>query len=312
MDALETVTSSFDVDTILGVSVLPGGSADCYLVCTVSGSYVLKQTGRADFLQVINRMAQTMNEQGYRQARVIRTKSGCLLTAEGYALLEFIPGEVPDTLSDAQSGAVLQYLGGFNRALSTVAVASNELQNGSVWDKAKSLDFLCQELASSEGLKALDAAGASLLLRANAALCQQAARLERVPKQLVHSDLGPGNIVFQGPDVYSIIDFTPEYEHPLYSLAQFLYWTRFHPQGNTTSAGLRSALTIYYHGDEKLAGQDLNLLLLYLLKASLFRVVGPLLQMQEAGTVNPQRLHKRLAVLRTVLELQQPSRPVLR
>ncbi len=98
------------------------------------------------------------------------------------------------------------------------------------------------------------------------------------------------------------IDFTPDHEHELYSLAQFLYWTRFYPDADASLGGIQSALLVYYQ-DAAAAEANLELLLLYLLKASLFRVVGPLLQMQESGAINSQRLNKRLVALRTTLSL---------
>ena len=44
------------------------------------------------------------------------------------------------------------------------------------------------------------------------------------PAQLVHGDVGPGNIIFSGDRVVTIIDFTPHEATEVYALCQFFYW----------------------------------------------------------------------------------------
>jgi hypothetical protein len=111
--------------------------------------------------------------------------------------------------------------------------------------------------------------------------------LNHLPKQLIHSDLGPGNIIFAGGEVKSIIDFTPAYEHEFYSVAQFLYWTCLWDFERD-----RSYRRIKFALD---AGKDV--LFAYLVKACMFRFLGPALNMQRSGTFEPARLARRLSAL---------------
>ncbi len=93
MRAHEVLIGNFDLGEIHDIRVLPGGSADCYLVATAGPSYVLKPAGRADFMPVIERAAQVLNNKGYLQAKVIRARDGQLITHDGYTLFQFIPGD---------------------------------------------------------------------------------------------------------------------------------------------------------------------------------------------------------------------------
>jgi Ser/Thr protein kinase RdoA (MazF antagonist) len=48
--------------------------------------------------------------------------------------------------------------------------------------------------------------------------------LAELPLQLIHGDLGPGNILYHNDAVAAIIDFTPYIESHWYALCVALYW----------------------------------------------------------------------------------------
>lgn len=304
MNIEQSLMQEFGLDHIRSTSLLPGGSVNCHLVVTSDQSYVYKPAGRADFVRVQDRMQRALNERGHLQARVIPTRTGQLITSDGHTLLEFIPGEVPERFSQGQLQSVIRYSHSYNRALSSVPFAPEELAQDSIWDKAKSLDFICSQAESAGYLAALDGADSHLLSQAICLLRDQTTLLQALPQQLVHSDLGPGNVVFAGERVRTIIDFTPDYQHELYSLAQLLYWTCLYEWDDASLERLKAALPIYYGGDGALTEQNKFLLFIQLIKACLFRVIGPLLQMIETKNLHPSRLTKRLAAVRTLLDLQ--------
>ena len=109
------------------------------------------------------------------------------------------------------------------------------------------------------------------------------------PKQLIHSDPGPDNILFNGDSVYSIIDFTPEYENEIYSLCQFCYWN-FYWRG----AEIRSDNWLNLYWQRETSTAEKRLFQLYMVKAALFRVAGPLM----AGNTN---LEQRFDILEQIV-----------
>ena len=110
-------------------------------------------------------------------------------------------------------------------------------------------------------------------------------------------------MVFADNQVQSIIDFTPEYEHELYSLAQFLYWTCLWKAKDTSASKISSALEIYI-GSQAQAEPQLPLFLVYLAKACLFRTMGPMLNMLENGAFDAKKVSSRLAAIEAYLDLR--------
>ena len=115
--------------------------------------------------------------------------------------------------------------------------------------------------------------------------------MEKAPKQLIHSDLGPDNFLFNGDDVYSIIDFTPEYENEIYSLCQFCYWNYFWISIENEQL-INDCLKIYYQRNA--SEVEKKIFNIFMVKAALFRVAGVIM----AGNKN---LDNRFNILKRVL-----------
>jgi Ser/Thr protein kinase RdoA (MazF antagonist) len=61
-------------------------------------------------------------------------------------------------------------------------------------------------------------------LAASRQLLARRAELAAVPARVVHTDIGPGNILFRKNVVSGIVDFTPESINHLYALCVSLFW----------------------------------------------------------------------------------------
>jgi hypothetical protein len=61
-------------------------------------------------------------------------------------------------------------------------------------------------------------------------LAQHQAALGRMPRQLVHGDIGPDNVLLDGEQVVAIIDFTPHVLPVLFAASTALYWYRVYGQ----------------------------------------------------------------------------------
>lgn len=60
------------------------------------------------------------------------------------------------------------------------------------------------------------------------------APVDQLPRQLVHGDIGPDNVLMEGTTVVAVIDFTPFRALALFGFASALYWYHIRAQGRDT------------------------------------------------------------------------------
>ena len=65
---------------------------------------------------------------------------------------------------------------------------------------------------------------------ASAWLAERRAALASLPRQLVHSDIGPDNVLLDGEQVVAITDFTPHVLPVLLAASTVLYWYHVYGQ----------------------------------------------------------------------------------
>lgn len=303
MQIAERLTELYQLGPIVSIRDVTS-SQPCYLVDTAAAQqYIYKLTGRADFLAIDQRVQLCLIEQGLPQSRLIPDRQGRLMADDGYSLLTYLPGETPNQLSEHQLVQAAGYLRRYNHALRAVPFQPTDIETVNLWDEVKPLPFLLAE-APRIGLRCPLPEGASdLLNRVTAVLRAEAPLLDAAPKQLIHSDVGPGNLVYQGDEVVGLIDFTPEYAPELYSLAHLLYWVCLFPSGAPRVDLFRLASSRYLSSKQP-EDNATKLLLACLAQACLFRLLGPLLHELAAGEVNQRRLSRRLAALQSYLDLR--------
>src|SRR5215469_7022853 len=74
-----------------------------------------------------------------------------------------------------------------------------------------------------------------------ACLAEYQAALGALPRQLVHADVGPDNVLLDGEQVVAIIDFTPQVLPVLLAASTALYWYHVHGQPTVLAAGLAAS-----------------------------------------------------------------------
>ncbi|EFM10659.1 hypothetical protein PaecuDRAFT_2571 [Paenibacillus curdlanolyticus YK9] len=299
----QLLNSEYGINDVLALRDL-SKSGPCYQIVTAERSYVLKQVDRLDFLNAYQKAQTVLKNHGLIQGSIIPTKTNKLMTKSGYTLIEFVPGEAIETYTDEQFCSIIKHLYTYYQILREVPFAATEIEEVNNWDKLKSVAFMCRKVEEFLQTFELDERVRWLLKRAQLVLSEHVDYFNRAPKQLIHADLGPGNIVFCDHTIKTIIDFTPEYDNELYALAQFLYWTCLWDFSESASlARIRSTLTIYCDGDVPQEMPDG--LFLYLLKACMFRIMGPLLNDSQNGEINIHKLQKRMAALETLFTIRQ-------
>jgi Ser/Thr protein kinase RdoA (MazF antagonist) len=191
--------------------------------------------GRADIALLAELPA--LGAHGVLQPAIIRTRSGELVSPGGYFLQEFLAGEPELEPSGAQVLAVMRAVGGLHVALSRLAVRY-EPDPGSVFVQVTEPDFLLEELPGRLrhfGL-ATSQAGAAIGF-----LAKHRSAIGALPRQLVHGDIGPDNVLLDGEQVVAIIDFAPHMLPVLFAVSSALYWYHVHGKHAPSAAGLAAS-----------------------------------------------------------------------
>ncbi|WP_282940225.1 phosphotransferase [Paenibacillus sp. RC67] len=304
MDIRELLRRDYAIDAL--VEVYPMGRNDCYLVITESQQFVCKKVGRFDFVQIYNKVQRVLDADCLRQAKLIPTVNGDLLSSNAWCLLEYIPGDAPEHYDDEQFTSTVIYIHEYNRCLTKVPFQPEEIQTLNSWDRVKSVQWMSRHLESIIEQCQFDSAAQALIRNAGKLLSEYLDFFHLTPKQLIHADLGPGNVIFYENQIVSIIDFTPEYENELYSLSQFLYWTcLYHVRQSSSVKRINEALALYAASSEQAKPYDPDDLFAYLLKSALFRALGLAQAMLDAKSFEMKKMKGRLVALETLLDIKK-------
>ena len=246
-----------------------------------------------DVVTIYNKVESVLTEKGYILSKIIKTNADELLTQESVVLYTFIFGEIYKNLTKRQTENAIKYIKKFNTGLSDIIFDPQEIKDLDVWDKAKSLDFLINHFVYT--YFPLEDENIMLIKKAIQTLTNNKKILSEASKQLIHADLGPDNFIFKNDEVYSVIDFTPEYENELYSLCQFCYWNYYwvSTEDKEDERLMDDLLKTYY--DRKALDTEKEFFKILMIKASLFRIAGPLMN----GNIN---LEKRFDILKRVIK----------
>jgi Ser/Thr protein kinase RdoA (MazF antagonist) len=223
-EQLEIISREFDLGLLLGYEPLSGGSSDAFKLRTNRGAFFIRSEVSEQELSLYSQVEEKLNRIRVHQAHLYRTGSGSFLSSTGYAAFDFLAGTASDQPTPPQFSSFLQYFARYNLALRDMAVPSFVKAWLNPWDKADSLDYLLRHLPAQLGRLKLTPLVETTTATVLNFLAGVEPELNQVPKQLVHGDVGPGNILYEAGRAVAIIDFTPYYESHLYSLCVSLYW----------------------------------------------------------------------------------------
>jgi Ser/Thr protein kinase RdoA (MazF antagonist) len=162
-----------------------------------------------------------------------------LVSPGGYFLQEFLPGEPDMQPSGAQIRAVMRAVGSLHVALGGLTAGYEpDRHPDSVFVQVTDPGFLLTELPGllrHYGL-ATGPAGDAI-----GCLAEHQGPLGALPRQLVHGDIGPDNVLLDGEQVVAIIDFTPHVLPVLFAVSTALYWYHVHGQQAVPAASLAAS-----------------------------------------------------------------------
>ncbi|QOR34380.1 phosphotransferase [Clostridium sp. 'deep sea'] len=295
---MKILKDEYNVQNITSITKPNTGSGNTLLIATVSGKYVLKKNERDDYVAVYNKAQKHLTKKGFRQSKIVLTKDKKLKTANNYVLYEMIAGQTITDFNNKQLKNALQYLKHYNIALKSLDFCESEIKQVNNWDLAKSLNYMLNIFRKELNFYLNKQETQDILISALDYLAFHKQLLANSQKQLIHSDLGIDNFLFNEDEVVSIIDFTPEYEHEYYSLCQFYYWNFLYKENDYNHDSVNKVLFLYLNSQIK--NQNKLLFNVLLLKACLFRVIGPLLNSKNEEP--SAGLNKRIKLIDKVLQ----------
>ena len=283
------------------VNSLTGGSDHVFRVTTGGGSFVLKQAGRPTDVELQARVAAFLTDRDIPQARILPTTNGALVTTDGFFLQELLPGAVVLHPDRQQVQSAMQHVGAFHRVLAEVDSGYSP-DTDSLFQRVADPEYLvgnlpklAGSLAGAEELAALDR------------LDQYRDRLAALPKQVVHGDIGPDNVLMDGNDVVAIIDFTPFLESVVFAACTALYWYHVYGQPAVDVDQLRAS--VHAIGSTRpWTGEELSLIPAGLLRESFRRLATPLALAAESGRQPGPSLPSRHRALLNVAHLAEFTR----
>src|SRR5580693_594791 len=225
------IAAEFGLGRVLGAEPLPGGHRGAIRLITSGGTFAVKPESDPAVAELYEIAALVLSAAGIRQATPLRTIAGSLVSASGLGVEEFLPGGVCLAPTAAQTAAVMRHVADYHAVLATLPAAAVLGIPETVWTRVASARYLVDELPGL--LRRYGAAEAGPVVAA------------ALPRQIVHGDIGPDNVLMEGDAVVAIVDFTPHHEPALFAVATAVYWYHVYGCGDLDLDAMRATLAGY-------------------------------------------------------------------
>lgn len=311
--AAQQLVREWELGSLNSISSVNDGSVACWKLVTTSGAYFVKSGEDEEGLRRYSAVEQALNARGVRQALLHRSAAGAYLSSQGYAVYELLPGQPSKHPSPGEWRSFIAYLARYNAALGGLDLSEPDLAvhllspTRNPFAKADSvaylLDNLAPRFAAVAQAQALGDSTVQVCMRALEFLRDVRSQLDTLPRQLIHGDLGPGNILYEDDRAVAVIDFTPYLESHLYALCVSLFWhcVYFSTRGPLDEDCIKEALSVYQEGYPLIAAER-TLFHALMVKAAA-RMVFVMITFAEEGTGDfpPENISAMAQHLETVL-----------
>lgn len=301
MNLSQILVRNYNIEPIIKIEKTENGSGNTYFVESELGKYIAKTNERIDFVNIYDKVQLELNGNNILQSKIIRTNEDMVITEEGLVLYEFINGNNSKTLNEKQLINAIKYIAKYNEALRRVPFNEEEIEFKNHWDSARSIDFITNEFPNHLIEADIDIENKKNIYDAIEISSKNKEKMLKQNKQLIHSDLGPDNFMIKNDEIISIIDFTPEYNHELYSLCQFIYWNYLWDNQSINKEQINSYLRIYNNNDNQ--KDEITILYLLLIRTALYRIIGRLMEMLKKNIEDYTTLKRRFKILGELLRV---------
>jgi len=272
------IAAEFGLGRVLGAERLPGGHRGAIRLITSGGTFVVKPESDPAVADLYEKAALVLGAAGMRQATPLRTIAGSLVSASGHGVEEFLPGGICLAPTAAQAAAVMRHVADYHAVLATIPAAAGNGIPETVWTRVASARYLVDELPGL--LRRHGPAADPVVTAALGHLERALPQIAELPRQIVHGDIGPDNVLMDGDAVVAIVDFTPHHEPVLFAVATAVYWYHVYGRGDLDLDAMRETLAGYrpWTGAERVAWPAM------LIREALRRLATPAAVAAEGGT----------------------------
>lgn len=298
------IAAEFGLGQLLRTAPLTGGHPDVTRLTTARGTFVVKPAYGTASANLYEQAARVLSAAGIRQPRPLRTTAGSLVSESGHTVQEFLPGRICLRPTPTQTAATMRHAGAYHAALKQVPVPPGLHAAGTIWDRVASGEYLVQALPGllrSHGPP--DSTGHGMVTAALGQVELALPQMRQLPRQLVHGDIGPDNVLMHGSEVIAIIDFTPFFQPVLFAVATAVYWYHVHGHRQLDLAGIRASLTTAGHRPWTAAEREVWPAMLA--REALRRLATPMAVAAQTGTGTPVRAGERYRAVLSVMDSWQ-------
>jgi Ser/Thr protein kinase RdoA (MazF antagonist) len=236
------IAAEFGLGTPLSSTPLTGGDRDVTRLRTARGTFVVKAASGTVRAGLYEQAALVLSASGIPQARPLRTLAGSLVSRSGHTVEELLPGRICPRPTAAQTVATMRHIAAYHAALQPVTVPAELHAVDTVWDRVASGEYLVQALPALLRAHAPGDADNQMIAAALTQVERALPEMRELPRQLVHGDIGPDNVLMDGDEVIAIIDFTPFFESVLFAVATAVYWYHVHGQRELDPDAIHTSL----------------------------------------------------------------------
>lgn len=294
------VKNYYEVGKIVDIKKTTFGSGDTFIIVTESDNFLVKLNNKKYEIKLYNLVQNQLSTAGINQPRIIRLKSGDLIGPNGIVMYEYIEGETFEHFDKEMETKALEYIFKYNQELKKVKIEQLELEVINDWDRIRSLDYICNEVYQRIINIKIDQEWKEVLFQVIEILNNNKNYINKLPKQLIHSDLSADNFIVSDGKIHAVIDFSPDIKHELYSLSQFVYWNYMWCTKELEKREIDQYFENYYSNvNSERVNKDFYILLFL---ASVFRTLGPLFEISKSEIPDYRRLTKRIELIKWIMK----------
>jgi Ser/Thr protein kinase RdoA (MazF antagonist) len=287
------LSENYNIGNIINIQKTKHGSGNTHIVNTSNQQCILKDKCRFRDIQV----EQLLNDININilYPGMILNNNQEYLTNNEYVLYEYIDGETYKKFGNNLTKKAVEFIADMNKALNRIeGDVSLPIEND--WDKISDESYLLNNTLDRVDLIKIPNDWKELIKDCMDYLNKNYEILKNQNKQLIHIDPGPNNFLIKNNEIAAILDFTAAINHELLSLSQFVYWNYLWFEEDIDLKTIQNYLKTYYNGNYSRESE----LLFYLkiIEACLYRILGPLFEMEKENNIDQDKLQKRVKLLK--------------
>lgn len=289
---MASIIEEFDLGNQLQVKELTRGSVPAYQLQTDRGKFFIKpgMQDSIEWIELYQTIEQRLNARGICQARLVRTSGGLPVSRQGYCVFEWVDGEAVANPNDRQFEAHVEYLARYNRELADVPITGSTMERltepHDIYTEATSIPYMLDSFILDSSRLGISRHVTAISQRALDVLRRHRTEIENLDFQLIHSDIGPGNIIYEGNRVISIIDFNPGYDSHLYSLCISLFWHFVFDQPDEVALSWLATAARIYSAHHTVTKEETQCFFALMVKAAAYRLFMRLNARVKAGVAH--------------------------